>query len=177
MKICPHSVQIWIWLWITREGYIRVGGIIPLEDLAVARSLFSCSWLFENKSVCTDRVMFIFKGENKHNAGVTRYNKLHIDRRTYCSQRCFLISPDILKAGFCLQSLHVPVLLSSAYFFFPSFYWNVKLPNTKVPWTQFNQALYVCFYLYACRRSINVSNLSLQSRLELGGQSDWEQMN
>lgn len=64
-----------------REGYIRVGGIIHLEGLAVVRSLFSCSQLSENKSVCTDRVMFIFKGKNKHNTGVTKYKKLHIDRR------------------------------------------------------------------------------------------------
>lgn len=68
-KICPHSVKIW-YVVMNYEGYIRVEGIIHLEGLVV-RNLFHFQ-LAENKSLCTERIMFIFKGKNKHNAGVTK---------------------------------------------------------------------------------------------------------
>lgn len=54
------------------EGYIRVEGIIHLEGLIVVRNLFGCFQLAENKSLCTEWIMFIFKGKNKHNTGETK---------------------------------------------------------------------------------------------------------
>lgn len=101
--------------------------------------------------------------------GKPSHIKLHISRRTFLRSALF---DHLRHFESRLLSLKF-TCLGLSFLNFNPFYWNGKRKNTKVPWTHFSQTLYKYFYVYALRKSEVVLNLSLQSRLELGGQSDW----